>query len=145
MAGLILQPGESNTDADHFWSANPGNGTDPVTYSISLIQVDDNGETLAVLRTFNYVYSPTAGLTDFSALQNMGITVKNTVVKNQLEVSANQNATLQLININGQIVKTVAVKNDNQVIDLSGLTSAVYFARFTTAENKTAQIKIVKN
>jgi len=143
--GLTLDPGESNPEGDHFQSANPGNGTDPVTYSLSLVKVSDSGEILEVLRTFSYVYAPTAGLTDFSALQNMGITVKNTVVKNQLEVSANQTATLQVININGQVVKTFAVKNDNQVIDLSGLTSAVYFARFTTQQNKTAQIKIVKN
>jgi len=145
VTGLTLQPGETNPEGDHFQNANPGNGTDPVTYSISLIQVDDNGETIATLRTFNYVYSPTAGTTDFSLLKNMGITVKNTVIKNQLEVTANQAATLELINTTGQIVKTVAVKNDNQVIDLSGLTSAVYFARFTTEQNKTAQIKIIKN
>ena len=145
VAGLTLLPGESNPEGDHFQSANPGNGTDPVTYSISLVQVSDSGEILEVLRTFNYVYTPTAGLTDFSALQNMGINVKNTIVKNQLEVSSNQTATLQVVNINGQVVKTVAVKNDNQLIDLSGLTSAVYFARFTTQQNKTAQIKIIKN
>ena len=144
-SGLTLLPGETNPAGDHFQNANPGNGVDPVTYSISLVRVSDSGEILEVLRTFNYVYSPTAGLTDFSTLKNMGITVKNTVVKNQLEVTANQNATLQLININGQVVKTVAVKNDNQLIDLSGLTSAVYFARFTTEQNKTAQIKIIKN
>ena len=145
VAGLTLQPGETNPEGDHFQNANPGNGVDPVTYSLSLVKVSDSGEILEVLRTFNYVYSPAASLTDFSALQNMGITVKNTLVKNQLEVSANQTATLQVVNINGQVVKTIAVKNDNQVIDLSGLTSAVYFARFTTQQNKTAQIKIIKN
>jgi hypothetical protein len=144
-AGLTLQPGESNPEGDHFQSANPGNGTDPVSYSISLVQVSDSGEILEVLRTFNYIYSPTANLTNISALQNMGITVKNTVVKNQLEINATVPATLQIININGQIVKTVAVKNNDQAIDLSGLTSAVYFARFTTNDNETAQIKIIKN
>lgn len=143
--GLTLQPGETNTEEDHFWNANPGNGTDPVTYSLSVIQVDNNGETIAVLRTFNYVYSATAGTTDFSALQNIGVTVKNTVIKNQLELTATQNASLQLVNINGQTVKTIAVKTGDQAIDLSGMASAVYFARFTTAQNKTAQIKIVKN
>lgn len=144
LTGKVLQPGESNNDADHFWNLNEGNGTDPVTYSLSVIQVDDNGAEIAVLRTFTYVYSATAGTTDFSALKNMGITVKNTVVTNQFEVSANQNAALQLVNINGQVVKTAAIKNGTQVIDLSGVASAVYFARFTTEQNKTAQIKVVK-
>lgn len=145
ITGLTLQPQETNTALDHFWNSNPGNGTDPVTYSLSVIQVDDNGQELAVLRTFSYVYSPTASVSDFSALQNMGITVKNTVVKNQLELTATQNTSLQLVNINGQAVKTAAVKAGSQAIDLSGLSSAVYFARFTTDKNQTAQIKIVKN
>lgn len=145
VSGVTLQPGQSNTQEDHFWNANPGNGTDPVTYSISLIQVDNSGAEIATLRTFNYVYSATAGTTDFSALQNMGITVRNTVVNSLFEVNANQDASLQLININGQVVKTAAVKTGAQAIDLSGVASAVYFARFTTAQNKTAQIKIVKN
>ncbi|MXN91447.1 T9SS type A sorting domain-containing protein [Flavobacterium sp. Sd200] len=143
--GLTLAPGESNPDGDHFLSNNPGNGTEPVTYSLSVIQVDENGTELAILRTFSYVYSPTANINDFSALQNMGITVKNTVVKNQLELNSTLNATLQIINLNGQAVKNVAVKTGSQSVDLSSLSSAVYFARFTTDKNKTAQIKIVKN
>ena len=75
----------------------------------------------------------------------MGIVVNNTVVKSTLDVTASQNVKVDIVNLNGQVVKKAAIAAGTQAVDLSGLSSAVYFARFTNAENKTAQIKIVKN
>lgn len=142
-SGVTLKPGEKNNEADHFYNNNAGTG-EKVIYNLSFVQVDDAGKEIATLLTFNYKYSATAGIDDFTALKNMGITVNNTVVKNTMDVTANLNATLELYNINGQKVKTVAITNGIQQVDLSGLSAGVYVAGFT-AGNKTSQIKIVKN
>ena len=75
----------------------------------------------------------------------MGITVKNTVIKKQMDVTANQNAAIQVYNINGQLVKQASIVNGTQSVDLSSLNTAVYIVRFTNEENKTSQIRIVKN
>jgi len=144
--GFVLAPGASNNNQDHFYSIYAGDNTsNPVIFNLAIVQVNANGTELATLRNFTYRYTATAGLNDFASLQQMGITVNNTVVKNTLDITANQNAKLEVININGQSVKKAAIVSGSQSVDLSGLSSAVYFAKFTNAENKTSQIRIVKN
>ena len=140
-----IKPGGTNNVEDHFYNANPGiDITKDVAYNLSFIQVDAAGKELSTLLTFNYKYSPKAGLTTVSALQNMGITVNNTVVKNLLSVTARQDAKLELYNLNGQKVKTAALKSGSQSIDLSSLSAGIYVAGFTTG-NRSSQLKIVKN
>lgn len=145
--GLTLAPGESNFDGDHFYLGSAvTNPAEDVVVNLGFIQVDNAGAQIGdPLVTFTYRYSPTAGTTDFAALQNMGISIKNTVVSNQLEFSATQNVKLELINMAGQVVKTENIKEGSQSADLSGLSAAVYFARFTNEDNKSSQIRIVKN
>ncbi|MEL1243594.1 T9SS type A sorting domain-containing protein [Flavobacterium sp. DGU11] len=147
VSGLELAPGDSNGDQDHFYLGNAGtNPGEDVVVNLAFVQVDNTGAQIGEpLVTFTYRYSPTAGTTDFAALQNMGISIKNTVVTNQLEFSATQNVKLELINMAGQVVKTENIKEGSQSADLSGLSAAVYFARFTNEDNKSSQIRIVKN
>lgn len=144
--GAVLAPGGRNNSSDHFANAFGGDtpGQD-VIYNLAIIEVSETGQELETLLSFSYTYKPTAGLNNFASLQQMGITVNNTVVKTTFDVTANQNAKLEIININGQSVKKATIVSGSQSVDLSGLSSAVYFAKFTNAENKTSQIRIVKN
>lgn len=144
--GTVLAPGSKNNANDHFANSYAGDvAGQPVRYNMAIIQVDATGNQVGEnLINFSFVYSATASTND-AILKQMGITVNNTVIKNTLDITANQNAKLELININGQSVKTAAVVNGSQSIDLSALSSAVYFAKFTTADKKTSQIRIVKN
>jgi len=142
---VTLAPGDSNHPDDHFLNSNLGTNGTGVTYKFKFVEVDAEENELGDLLTFTYQYAPTASVSDFTNLSNMGVNVKNTVIKNQLEVDASVNATLQVFNINGQIVKTVALNSGSQFIDLSNLTTAVYIARFTTSTNQSSEIRIVKN
>lgn len=141
-----IQPGGTNNVNDHFWNNNPGIvvGQD-VVYNLSFIEVTQAGVETATLLTFNYRYSPTASVSTIAGLQNMGISLKNTVVKNQLDVTATAGATLQLFTTNGQMVKTAAIVSGAQSIDVATLSTGVYIARFTTEGNKTSSVRIVKN
>ena len=156
--GMVAPPGPassmtaiaagSNSGTEHyFFNAYAGDNTaEPVTYEMAIVHVDAAGNpTGEPIITFTYKYDGTASTTDFNALAQMGIVVNNTIVNNTLDITANVNATMQIVNINGQIVKKTAITNASQSIDLSSAAAGVYFAKFTTAENKTAQIKIVKN
>jgi hypothetical protein len=142
---VVLEPGASNHPDDHFWNFNPGNGSSPITYTFTVVEVDENGTPIEDLISFTYIYQPTASATDFEALQNIGITLNSTIVKNNLEINANTAATLALFDANGRQVKTAAINEGDQNIELSALSSGVYFADFTTADNKASGIKIVKN
>lgn len=145
--GTALAAGAGNDINDYFFNNYAGDvAGQPVSYKMGIVQIDGTGAQVGdPLITFTYKYDPVASTNDFAALQQMGITVSNTLVKNILDVTASQNANLEIFNINGQSVKNTAIVNGSQSIDISGLSSAIYFARFTTIDKKTAQIKIVKN
>ncbi len=143
--GLEIEPGETNVADDHFLNGHAGDTAgEDVTYSFSVLMMDDV-ENPVVIRNFSYRYSPLAGTNDFNSLQNMGITVNNTIVKNTFDITATVNAKLEVYSVSGQSVKKVTIANGTQAIDLSSLSTGVYFAKFATEENKTSQIKIVKN
>lgn len=148
VTGITVAPQQSAGSVNYFYNSEtvPDVAGQPITYKLGIIQVDNAGVEIGQpLITFTYKYAPTASITDFASLERMGISVNNTVVNNTLDINANLNAKLQIVNINGQTIKSYAVTNGSQSIDLSTVATGVYFARFTTEENKTAQIKIVKN
>ena len=148
---LELAPGETTpNEDDHFINSHAGTDGGAVTYNLAIVRLNYNEEDqeyteAETLRTFNYVYQPAAGVTGFDGLQKLGLTIESTVIKNSLTVNATQNASLQLFDTTGKLVKTTAVKSGSQAIELSALTTGVYMAKFTTADNKTAAIKVVKN
>ncbi len=143
--GVTLAPNAVDNQG-YILNAYPGDDGSGVIYDIAFIQVDDEGNQIGEnLINFQYKYEPTAGINDFTSLQNIGITVNNTVIKNSLNLTSNLNATLVLFDINGKQVKTSEVVTGSQSIDLNSLNTGIYIAKFTTKENKTSQIRIVKN
>lgn len=140
-----LAPGASNNPADHFVNTYPGEGG-PVTYKFTIVEVNAAEEIIQDnLLKFTYTYQPTTSVNDFTALKNMGITLGSTMVNTQLNVTANTAATLQLFDVNGKKVKEASINEGNQNLDLTALSSGMYFANFTTGDSKVSGIKIVKN
>jgi Secretion system C-terminal sorting domain len=141
-----IGPGETNVAQDHFFNENPGTTVgEDVIYNLSFIQVTSTGEETGTLLTFNYKYSPTASVANFTALQNLGITLNSTSVSNNLNLKANNAATLNLYSTTGQLVKTVTIAQGSQSIDVSALASGIYVAAFTMQDGKKGDIKIAKN
>lgn len=142
-----IPAGSNNGNTDYFYNSYAGDTPGVVSYKMAIVHIDAAGAQVGEpIITFTYKYDPTAAsTTDFTALEQMGIVVNNTIVKNTLDITANQSAKLEIVNINGQSVKTAAIANGSQSIDLSTVAAGVYFARFTTEANKTAQVKIAKN
>lgn len=146
---FLLDPGATTpSNDDHMWNYNPGTGGD-VSYHLAFVKLEYNEETdayteLEELLDFYYVYQPTAGVTSFSGLQQMGLSIESTVVKNSLNITATQSAALQLFDATGKLVKTATVKSGSQGVDVSALATGVYMAKFTVG-NKAATVKVVKN
>jgi len=144
--GLLLEPGMSNSDGDHFFSVYQGDDTSlPVQFDMAFVSVAPDGTEGETLMTFSYRYDATLSTKEISKLQNMGISVKNTIVNSIFEIESAQPATLELFDISGKKVKNITISEGAQVIDLAGLTTAIYIAKFTNSENQTSQIRIVKN
>ncbi|QYJ69276.1 T9SS type A sorting domain-containing protein [Flavobacterium litorale] len=144
--GILLAPGASTEGDNHFRNSYAGDDDSmPVSYVIAVITVDGDGNETGELMRFTYVYDSTAAsVTDFESLKNAGITLNSTIIKDNMQVDALQNATVAFYNTSGQLIKNAAITSGTQLIDLSSLATAVYIARFTTEDNKTSQIRVVK-
>jgi len=141
-----IAAGETSQVGDHFANGNAGIDTSSdVVYKLTFVKMSEDEQPLEDLVTFTYKYSPTAGLTEIAALTNIGIAISNTIVTNQINLTATTAASLQLFNVNGQVVKTYAINAGTQTIDASAIATGVYVAKFTTEDNKTSSVRIVKN
>lgn len=140
-------PANSTTPSpdDHFLNGNAGTDTGlPVEYRITFVQADSDGNVIADLVTFTYRYDVNAATDDFTGLQNMGITLNQTVVKNQLQINASQHAAMQIYGMNGQAIQSADIKEGYQAVDVSSLSTGIYIVKFTNNKNQASQIRIVK-
>ena len=145
IAAAKISAGSHNDLQDHFANGYAGDteGQD-VIYHMSLVQYSSDGTEGDVIMSFSFRYTTAANVEDFSGLKNIGINLNNTVVTNDLTVDAKGNATLEIFDLNGRLVKNADIKGGTQSVNLSSLLPAVYIARFTNNENKVSQVKIVK-
>jgi len=146
--GEVLAPGAtSQSDEDHFISFTAGTDGQPVSYQLAFVRLTTNedGDFIEqeMLQTLSYTYSATAG-TDVAALQQMGISIKNTVVANTAVIMANDAAGMQLFSTTGALVKAGELVSGTNTVDLSSLSAGVYLAKFSAA-GKTASARIIKN
>lgn len=146
--GEVLSPGATSaSDDDHFISFTAGSDGQPVNYQLAFIKLtaNEDGDFIEqeTLQSLTYTYSPTAS-TDTAALQQMGISIKNTVVANTAVITVNDAAAMELYSTTGAIVKTAQLVNGNNTVDLSPLSAGVYLAKFNAA-GKTAAVRIIKN
>ena len=140
-------PANSTTPSpdDHMYNFNPGNGIDPVVYTISFVQYDANGTELGNLITFTYQYVPTAGTEDFTKLENAGINLSNTLLKDALSFSSQNNGTVEMYAVNGHLVKSASYNaGSSNAMDVSSLAAGMYIARFTAEGTKPVQIRVAK-
>lgn len=135
-----LGPGENNGNFDHFVNNNPGDGSSmEFVFSIYAIGYESNAITMT------YRYSPDMNIGSFENLSSIGVNIQNTVVSNNLLFNSIREGMVSIININGQIVADYKFTEGDQTLNLSGLSSDVYIAKFTTSEGASSAVKILKN
>lgn len=135
-----LAPGESNPpQGDHFMNGSVGTGG-IVDYVFSVYALGSEANAI----TFTYRYAPNLSINTFEGLSNLGISVTNTVVTDELSFSALEKGNVSLFNLNGQLVKELNFSEGSQTINLSNLNTSMYIARFTNAEGVSSNVKIIK-
>lgn len=134
-----------NSNFDHILNNNPGiDPTQPVEYVIRISQVDNSNVEIGTPVQFTYRYQATLATTTFDALSQAGIQVKSTLIQNQLEVKSQQNAQLELFDVNGKRVQSQNLVPGENAIDLSGLNAGIYIASFKNDAGQTASSKLIK-
>ena len=146
--GSVLAAGATSTsDDDHFINMNPGTDGQPVNYQLAFVKLTSNEDgdltVQETLQTINYTYSATAG-TETAVLKQMGVDIKNTVVKNTVTIQTVNPANVTFYNINGAIVKSLPLNAGINNVDTTSFANGVYTATFTSG-SKTASARIIKN
>lgn len=141
---LLLQPGGSNAAGDHFWNYNAGDGVSNMDFRFTFVQTTSTGTPIADLLSVNYQYQPQLGTGDFQNLQSVGVRNVNTLVGSTLSVDSAEALKMEILNLNGQVVRRENVSAAQQSFDVSSLSAGVYFARFTNNDKQSASVRIVK-
>lgn len=141
---VTLEPGQSTVAGDHFWNSNPGDGENyPMTFQLTFVQVDDNGVYMNDLLTFTYRYGPNLGTTEFTPIA-VGLANINTLVKHDIQIETTQNGRLDIMDLSGKTIVSQDLQAATQTVSFGNAQAGVYVARFTNAQNQSAQVKIVK-
>jgi hypothetical protein len=136
----ILELGASNpSQGDYLINYNAGNGS-VMDYQFSVYALGNEANAI----NFTYRFDPQLGVND-SASDWKGIQLQNTIISSTILFKAEQNGKVELVNINGQKVFSNQFKAGENQINLSSVSSGIYFATFTNSENKSAQFKLIKS
>ncbi|MFA7444748.1 MAG: T9SS type A sorting domain-containing protein [Flavobacteriaceae bacterium] len=144
---VTIVPGGTNSTFDKLWNLYPGDGENyPVSYEVILVQYDSatqDQETGTDVFSFIYRYDPNLSVSNHT-LQQMGVLVNNTLVKDAFSFTAENSLSIEVIDLNGKRIADYQTEAGEQTLDLSSLQNAVYIVKFTSKEGKTAYSKIVK-
>lgn len=140
----IIEGNSSNGNFDHFLNNNTGNSQNqPINYVFKFYQVSVDGVEIGNSVTFTYRYSPVLSTIGFNKLEDFGISLKNTLVTNSLEISTLKTAALDIYDLNGKLITDQKLIPGNHVLDLSHFSNGVYILNFKTEQGK-ASSKIIK-
>lgn len=112
-------------------------------YKIRFTQTDGEGNDIEGTDfTFTYLYDKNAlGL---SEVQSQAIAeVYPTVAKSFTNVNLKENASVQILNTEGRLVRTANLRSGTSQLDLTGLSSGVYWVSFKGTSGVTHNIRIV--
>ncbi len=142
-AGALIPANGSNGNFDHFENQFPNTGGNfPVDYVLRFYIVNAQNQEVGNSIQFTYRFDPNAASVAENDLKGLGIKLSQTVFSNSIDIEVNADTNLVVSDANGKTVKT-ATLTGLQTIDMSELSTGMYFARFET-NGRTAVAKIIK-
>jgi hypothetical protein len=137
----LIPPGGTNSAGNGFWNLNPA-GTDTVmSWTLRLQAFDAADNEIGTPINVVYNYQSLLSLED-SEIKNLK--VFPTVVKDDFNVSVDENISAIFYDISGQKVKEVEVLAGDQQINISDLSAQIYFVHFRNDKGLKTLKKIIK-
>lgn len=127
--GVIIQAQSNNGFYDYFLNAN--DATSPAEYKIRFLEVDENDNEIpgsSFYITYRYDVDG-MGVSDTSLSQSIA-DIAPTVAKGFTNAILKENASVQILNLEGKTIKSFKLNAGTSKIDLNGLASGVYFIQF---------------
>lgn len=137
--GGIINPGGNWGNFDYLINLDP---TELAEYKLRFVQLDGSGAEMPDTSFFlTYRYSSTMGVSDVNSIAIAQ--VAPTVIKGQTNVILKENASVQILNMEGKAVKSLKMNSGNSQLDFSGLSAGVYLIQFKGDSGKTTTTKVV--
>lgn len=139
---LTIGIGETTLMGNHFWSNDPGNGTDNVDFVFAFRQYEDPAGTIetGTPLLITYRFNPTLGVNTNS---EVNLTILSTIVSNQLELDVNEPVQMMAFDLQGRVVKQVKLEAGRQSVNVSALSPQVYILQFKNERGATETTKII--
>lgn len=138
--GYTINANSNTGDFDHFWNKKDSNA--PMTFLFKFYQVDTLGNEIGAPVRVTYLYDKTLAVSNASAKSD--IMVKNSVVKDFIEVDSKNNATISMFDFTGKLVLNQDLKAGNNKINVQKLSTGVYIVNTVSADGKKFATKIIK-
>lgn len=136
----VAPGGHQGILADYF--SNTDGNSDVVEYNFRFYQTDIEGfEIEGTSFKFNYKYDGTMSVSDASSIAIAQ--VSPTVIKGQTTVTLKENASVQILNLEGKSVKSLKMNSGTSQLDFSGLSVGVYLIQFKGDSGKVTTKKVV--
>lgn len=139
-SGVMIAPGTSQGNRDYF--GNLDGHTSPIEYKFRFLQLDANGVEIPNTSFYlTYRYESVMSVLDANTIAIAQ--VYPTVAKGFTNVTLKENASVQVLNMEGKAVKSLNLKSGNSQLDLSGLSAGVYLIQFKGDSGLTTIKKVV--
>lgn len=137
--GGVIEPGSNWGNFDYIINLDPN---ELAQYKVRFVQIDGSGNEMPETNFFlTYLYDPSMAVSDLNSISIAE--VYPTVAKGFTNVTLKENAAVQILNVEGKVVKSINLKTGNTQLDLSGLSSGVYWVSFKGGSGVTTTKKIV--
>lgn len=137
---VVIPPGGQTGLGNHFYNADPGNGTDMLDYVFRFFQVDSAGNEIGTSLTMTYRYDPLLAVSEFEMLD---VSINATVVSNELVVTVLEEVRMAVYDIQGKLVYSQKLDIGEQQIDISNLRSQMYIVKFMDDLGRSQASKII--
>lgn len=139
---VYVAPGTHQGIFDDYFS-NVDGSSDLIEYNFRFYQTDAEGfEIEGTSYRFTYRYDANMAISDVTS--SIAIAeVYPTVVKGFTNVTLKENAKVQVLNLEGKVVKTLEMLSGNSQLDLSGLAAGTYLVQFQGISGLNTTKKIV--
>jgi len=139
----LIGAGETTGYGDHFYNFDAGDGTNyPLDYVFKFFEVDGSGNEIGVPITFTYRYDGTASVEDFA---QVGFKLYPTVSSDFVNLEVNESVSVQLINIQGQLIKQYQFNSGKHTIDVSSFAKQLYYLKLSNSQGQQSLSKIIVN
>jgi len=142
---VVMPPGTNNGNFDSFYNSDPGDGVNyPISYTFRFFMLDDNGNEVGDDINITYNYTPANMSARSFDLNDLGIDMENTAVKDYLYLNLENPVTLKVYDLTSKLIKDINLNNGTNSVEFSSLNPGYYFAQFTDESNRSATVKILK-